>query len=126
MVEKLQALLNTLINLIVANPSWSKIIYGAVSIIFVIYYSIFAIQIFIDKPEILRKRNQSHSWRLHQIWVNALGQGIGWFVGYYVIRKIFLCGIEAFETVDYVRSIIAFAGVTGYLPTILSRWQPRA
>ena len=120
------SIINAVYNFIITHAALSKIVYGVIAACFVVCYSLFAIYIFIERTEIYRKKNQSRWWMLHQIWVNALGQSIGWFMGYYVIRKLLLCGIDTFEIGDYIRSVIVFAGVTGYLPTILSRWQPRA
>jgi len=103
-----------------------KITYLVIAILFICFYGWFAIYIFISAEEISQKRSQSFSWRWHQIWVNVFGQFLGWFVGYFVFKKALLHGVDTFGALDYLALVITFLGMSGYLPTVLAKWQPRA
>jgi energy-coupling factor transporter transmembrane protein EcfT len=79
------------------------------AIIFAIFYGWRSVYIFVN-PETYKKKNWD--WWLYQIWFNATGAFIGWFVLYYIWKT----GIQNFEVKHFVALIIAFLGITGNLP----------
>lgn len=51
-------------------------------------------------------------WKIHQIIFNALGAFIGWFALYFLWNT----DISHFNAGHFVALIIAFLGISGYLP----------
>lgn len=80
-----------------------------IAIFFALIYGSLSVFIFV-KPDIYKK--QKWYWWLHQIWFNACGAFIGWFALYYVWET----DINNFKIEHFVSLIVAFLGITGYLP----------
>jgi hypothetical protein len=113
------------IEFIKAHAPCIKIIYVIIAMVFVWLYGRCAIYIFISPEEISVQRDRSGFWEFHQFWVNTLGQSVGWVLGYYICKKVITKGLETFSIQDYIALIIAFLGITGYIPTVLTKWQPK-
>lgn len=67
-----------------------------------------------------RWRDGSPAWKAHQIWLNFAGSVLGWWAFW-----CFLSSYEnhqrwqtSFTVVDLVLVVIAFLGMTGYLPKV--------
>lgn len=87
-----------------ALPITNKYFYfGLLSLV----YGVGAMYIFVDSET--REKLKWYVW-IHQIFFNAIGAFIGW----YVILN--LPPIIKFEIKDYIGMIIGFLGITGYLP----------
>ena len=56
--------------------------------------------------------NKNWEWKLHQRLFNALGAFIGWFAAYFLWNT----DLNHFNAGHFIALIIAFLGISGYLP----------
>jgi hypothetical protein len=59
-------------------------------------------------------KEKKWDWWLFQIWFNATGAFIGWFVLYYIWNT----DIRNFKVEHFLALIVAFLGITGNLPYV--------
>jgi hypothetical protein len=82
------------------------------------FYGFAAISIFHVSTE-----NKPWSWRVHQLWLNFLGALCGWTALFVLVHKLGLAfregGSNHFAASDFGLFLVAFIGVTGYLPRTL-------
>jgi hypothetical protein len=90
-----------------------------------VFYAVFAVKIFLPA---LRRDNadrRAHralcTWWVHQIWLNFLGSAVGWVCLWFVAVKLVPQFERAPDLVSFgwehaALALVAFIGVTGYLP----------
>lgn len=98
-------------------------VFTAIASVFSILYGICCWTVNeLDQKEKSRSRWQrgSRPWKAHQIWLNSLGSGLGWWAFWCL-----LLDYEAYRDckkpltyIDFVLVVIAFLGMTGYLPHV--------
>jgi len=79
------------------------------AIISAMFFGWRSVPIFVSTKD---SKNKKWDWWLYQIWFNALGAFIGWFVLYYIWKV----AIHNLKIEHFVALIIAFLGITGNLP----------
>jgi len=74
----------------------------------------------LEERDTTRWDKGTNAWKLHQIWLNFLGSFAGWWACW-----CFLLSYEShrrwqtsFTFVDLLLAVIAFIGMTGYLPHV--------
>ena len=94
-------------------PLW----YVALSMVASGFYGFAAISIFQVSTD-----NKPWSWRVHQFWLNFLGALCGWaalFMLVYRLSPAFRGSDNQIAASDFGLFLVAFIGVTGYLPRTL-------
>jgi hypothetical protein len=101
-----------------------SIAYWIVALVASALYGWHAVTIFLE-PQEPSESHRSTAWAWHQRWLNFLGALVGWFALWFLVRAFGAC-VFAACTVELgpwhaVAALIAFVGVTGYLPnTVVS------
>lgn len=99
---------------------WMTVLFWVIALIASGFYGIMATRIFFD-PETVK--SLSSVQRCHQSWLNFLGALVGWLVFWLLLRKFGGCVIEEctseFGAWDAVGALVAFVGLTGYLPNVI-------
>ena len=107
-----------------AIEGWTAVIYWVVALVASGLYGWHAVAIF--KAHIAERGEQPpRAWWWHQRWLNFLGALVGWLALWLLLRKFLGCVFgDCVATVgawDVVGALVAFVGVTGYLPgTVVS------
>ncbi len=63
--------------------------------------------------------NKPRAWKFHQFWLNFVGSVAGWITLWLVIQRVaFVIRLpeHALKASDFLLLLIAFIGVTGFLP----------
>jgi hypothetical protein len=93
-------------------------VYGLVAVGMSLFYGFRACAIFGVSVD-----NHPRSWRFHQFWLNFLGSAVGWVAGWAVLRPTIECaslGCSLSLAPSAVALfLLAFIGVTGYLPATI-------
>jgi hypothetical protein len=103
---------------------WMAAVYWVVALVASGLYGWHAVEIF--KAHIAaREESPSKSWWWHQRWLNFLGALVGWLALWLLLRKFLGCMLGDCDADvgawDVVGALVAFVGVTGYLPnTVVS------
>jgi hypothetical protein len=63
-----------------------------------------------------QKKRMPFCWHMHQLWLNFVGSLVGWACLWFVVRWI-VGGTSNFGWEYALLALIAFIGVTGYLPS---------
>lgn len=107
-----------------AMDGWMAAVYWVVALTASGLYGWHAVAIF--KAHIAeREAPPPSAWWWHQRWLNFLGAFVGWLALWFLLRKFVGClfadcaaNVGAW---DVVGALVAFVGVTGYLPgTVVS------
>lgn len=99
--------------------TWLPWVFWVVAIVASVLYGAFAITIFVK----VKGPPPSRPWFWHQRWLNFLGSIVGWLSSWLIILRH--CGwpITSCEgppdAWDLIGGLIAFLGMTGYLPFTL-------
>lgn len=63
------------------------------------------------------------AWHWHQRWLNFVGSLVGWLALWFLLRTFGSCVLgpcaEPFAGSDALLALIAFVGVTGYIPGLI-------
>lgn len=91
-------------------------IYLVIALIFSAFYALKAYDIFTSKK--LLENNTPTI--IHQIWLNFLGSAVGWICLWFVAKTI-ITAPEPYkpDLHDIFMGFVAFAGVTGHLPSVV-------
>ena len=87
--------------------------FAVVAAAFSLFYGFKASQIFgVDHA------GKTRSWKFHQFWLNFAGSVTGWLILWVAIRRvnIVLGSSQAFKMSDFILFLVAFVGITGFLP----------
>ena len=100
--------------------SW---IFAAVATVFSIFYGTNCWTVNeLDQTEKLRSRWKAGSlpWKAHQVWLNALGCALGWWAFWCLLLdyQAYRDCKKPLTYIDFVFVLIAFLGMTGYLPHV--------
>lgn len=98
---------------------WVATVYWGIALVASGLYGWRAVAIF--KSHIAERENQPpKAWWWHQRWLNFLGALVGWLALWFMMRKFGGCVfgecVADIGTWDVVGALVAFIGVTGYLP----------
>ena len=103
-----------------------RVAFWVVAVLWSLAYGWYAMDVF-NEPQSTWYRlwpNTPHTYFL--VIVNTLGNLVGWFGLYYLRFIRFRNGLSDFEQKeltgpDITVAIVAFLGITGYLPTVLTK-----
>ena len=98
---------------------WAAFGYWAVALVASLLYGWYAVAIF-KVPMETREHKPPPAWDWHQRWLNFLGAIVGWLALWLLLRKFGGCVFSQCSADigawDVVGALVAFVGVTGYLP----------
>ncbi len=105
-----------------AIETWMAVVYWLIALLASVLYGCFAVAIF--KAHIAeREERPPKAWWWHQRWLNFLGALVGWLALWFLLRKFLGClfgdcrvDLGAW---DVVGALVAFVGITGYLPNAI-------
>ena len=107
--------------LIPAHPLRTLFILIVIGLIFSTFYGFLAGRIFCVKNEI-EEKEKLYSWRFHQFCLNFVCSFVGWLALIYLMIQIKNKWTNfTFGYGEIFISLIALSGITGLLPSILSR-----
>src|SRR6266496_6338830 len=90
------------------------VVLGLVAIAFSVFYGLKAFDIFeVDHAK------KPKAWKFHQFWLNFAGSLAGWLMFWVAVRRGCLVAgsaEHALKTSDFILFLIAFVGITGFLP----------
>ena len=93
---------------------------GVIGLLFSGFYGWKAVQIFDTTKTKEELKKLSWEWKIHQSWLNFSGSLVGWIVLLSLLVRHWQCLLDActvpFGIWDFVACVVAFVGVTGYLP----------
>jgi hypothetical protein len=97
-------------------------LYWLVAVIASALYGWNAVAIFLPSPS-ASEPARARAWWWHQRWLNFLGAFVGWVALWFLLREFGTCVVaECVADIgawDVVGALVAFVGVTGYLPSTL-------
>jgi hypothetical protein len=103
---------------------WMVAVFWTIALVASLLYGWHAVAIF--KAHIAgREEPPPRAWWWHQRWLNFLGALVGWITLWFLLRKFLGCAFNdcnvELNAWDVVGSLVAFVGITGYLPnTVVS------
>ncbi len=120
-INLLRSLLNNIVSVskgALNMKPYTTVLYWLVALLISLFYGFKAIKIF--EPSVDEKDKSRRAWRWHQRWLNFLGSLVGWIALWFLVRKF---SPSLFQDIhaeislwDVIGALIAFIGVTGYLP----------
>lgn len=103
-----------------AQLSYWNIPYAIIAVALSLFYGWKAVKIFKANKSDDDVEKLDWSWKLHQSWLNFAGSIVGWLVLWVMFQKFLGCISDGCTVVfgawDFIGYLIAFIGVTGYLP----------
>jgi len=103
---------------------WFSLSYWLIALVASALYGWHAVTIFIQPPQPGETRRPT-AWVWHQRWLNFVGALVGWVALWFLFRGFGSCFLAScageFSGVYAVVALVAFIGITGYLPnTVVS------
>lgn len=94
--------------------------YASVAVVASLFYGWKAVEIFTEIPKKPKEEQPHSAWWWHQRWLNFAGSLAGWVVLWILIKRYlphFTGQCEIILTYwDVIGAVVAFIGITGYLP----------